>query len=147
SLLGIEKGNVGGAEINGQTTAEMLGLGKMVSQKKDSIGTIMSRREGLAGDTRRLVGLLPVEPGGKIVVGAHLFADGTALNFDNDQGWITSSCCSPHVGSMIGLGFLRNGNERLGDVVVASNPVERESVRLRVVSAHFIDPEGARLRG
>ncbi|MDW9701905.1 sarcosine oxidase subunit alpha family protein [Sinorhizobium meliloti] len=147
SALGIEKGQVGGGELNGQTTAEMLGLGKMVSQKKDSIGAIMSRREGLAGDTRRLVGLQPVEPGGKITVGSHLFAEGVAYNIDTDQGWITSACYSPHVGSMIGLGFLENGYGRLGDVIVAANPVEGETARLRVVSPHFVDPEGVRLRG
>lgn len=147
SVLGMEKGHVGGAQLNGQTTAEMLGLGKMVSQKKDSIGAVMSRREGLAGDTRRLVGLQPVEPGGKIVVGSHLFAEGAAFELDRDQGWVTSACYSPHVGSMIGLAFLKNGYERLGEVVVASNPVEGESARLRVVPTYFVDAEGERLRG
>ncbi|RWI34125.1 MAG: sarcosine oxidase subunit alpha family protein [Mesorhizobium sp.] len=147
SVLGMEKGHVGGAQLNGQTTAEMLGLGKMVSQKKDAIGAIMSRREGLAGNKRRLVGLQPVEPGGKIVVGSHLFAEGAALNHDTDQGWITSACYSPHVGSMIGLAFLENGYGRLGEVIVAANPVEGESARLRVVSSHFVDAEGVRLRG
>ncbi|RUU66099.1 hypothetical protein EOC99_07415, partial [Mesorhizobium sp. M7A.T.Ca.TU.009.01.1.1] len=61
-------------------------------------------------------------------------------------GWTTSACYSPHVGSMIGLGFLENGDERLGEVIVAANPLEGESSRLRVVPAHFVDPEGARLR-
>ncbi|SJM30304.1 sarcosine oxidase subunit alpha family protein [Mesorhizobium delmotii] len=146
SVLRVEKGHVGGAELNGQTTAAMLGLGKMVSQKKDSIGAIMSRREGLVADMRRLVGLQPVEHEGKVIAGSHLFAEGAAQNLDTDQGWITSACYSPHVGSMIGLGFLENGDERIGEVVVAANPVEGESERLRIVPAHFVDPEGARLR-
>lgn len=145
SVLRVEKGHVGGAELNGQTTAAMLGLGKMVSQKKDSIGAIMSRREGLASDMRRIVGLHPVDPAGKVVAGSHLFTEGAAQNLDTDQGWITSACYSPHVGSMIGLGFLENGDERIGEVIVAANPVEGESELLRIVPAHFVDPEGARL--
>ncbi|RUV68135.1 sarcosine oxidase subunit alpha family protein [Mesorhizobium sp. M5C.F.Cr.IN.023.01.1.1] len=145
-VLRIEKGHAAGPELNGQTTAAMVGLGSMVSQKKDSVGAVMSRREGLAGDRRRLVGLRPVDPAGKVVSGSHLFAEDAPQRLDTDQGWITSACYSPHVGSMIGFGFLENGDERLGEVIVAANPVEGESARLRVVSAHFIDPEGARLR-
>ncbi|ESY12727.1 MULTISPECIES: sarcosine oxidase subunit alpha family protein [unclassified Mesorhizobium] len=146
SVLRVEKGHVGGSELNGQSTAAMLGLGKMVSQKKDAIGAVMSRREGLAGDVRRIVGLQPVERAGKVVAGSHLFIQGATQNLDTDQGWITSACYSPHVGSMIGLGFLENGDQRIGEVIVAANPVEGESERLRIVPAHFLDPEGARLR-
>ncbi|RWI66751.1 sarcosine oxidase subunit alpha family protein [Mesorhizobium sp.] len=145
-VLRIEKGHAAGPELNGQATALMVGLGSMVSRKKDSVGAVMSRREGLAGDRRRLVGLRPVDPAGKMVSGSHLFAEGAPRKFDTDQGWITSACYSPHVGSMIGLGFLENGDERLGEVIVAANPLEGESARLRVVPAHFVDPEGARLR-
>ncbi|TIT62806.1 MAG: sarcosine oxidase subunit alpha family protein [Mesorhizobium sp.] len=145
-VLRIEKGHAAGPELNGQATALMVGLGSMVSQKKDSVGAVMSRREGLAGDRRRLVGLRPVDPAGNVVSGSHLFAEGAPRKFDTDQGWTTSACYSPHVGSMIGLGFLENGDERLGEVIVAANPLEGESSRLRVVPAHFVDPEGARLR-
>ncbi|MER9177455.1 sarcosine oxidase subunit alpha family protein [Mesorhizobium sp. M0955] len=145
-VLRIEKGHAAGPELNGQTTVAMVGLGSMVSQKKDSVGAVMSRREGLAGDRRRLVGLRPVDPAGKVDSGSHLFAEDAPQSLDTDQGWITSACYSPHVGSMIGLGFLENGDERLGEVIVAANPLERESERLRVVPAHFVDPEGARMR-
>ncbi|MER8524530.1 sarcosine oxidase subunit alpha family protein [Mesorhizobium sp. M1076] len=144
-LLRIEKGHAAGPELNGQTTAAMLGLGKMVSGKKDSIGAVMSRREGLAGEKRRLVGLRPVDPAGKVVSGSHLFAEDAPQSLATDQGWITSACYSPDVGSMIGLGFLEKGDERLGEVIEAANPLEGESTRLRVVPAHFVDPEGARL--
>ncbi|WP_027038923.1 sarcosine oxidase subunit alpha family protein [Mesorhizobium ciceri] len=145
-VLRIEKGHAAGAELNGQTTAAMIGLGSMVSQKKDSVGAVMSRRDGLASDKRRLVGLQPLDPAGKVVSGSHLFALDAPRSLDTDQGWITSACYSPHVGSMIGLGFLENGDERLGEVIVAANPLEGESAHLRVVPAHFVDPGGARLR-
>ena len=36
----IEKGHVAGNEINGQTTARDLGLGRMMSTKKDYIGRV-----------------------------------------------------------------------------------------------------------
>ncbi|RWI86575.1 MAG: sarcosine oxidase subunit alpha family protein [Mesorhizobium sp.] len=145
-VLRIEKGHAAGNELNGQTTAQMLGMGRMVSAKKDSIGAVMSRREGLLADTRVLVGLQPVDPSEPVVAGSHLFAEGATQETATDQGWITSACFSPHVGSSIGLGFLADGATRQGEVIVAANPIQRQSVRLRVVLPHFIDPEGERLR-
>ncbi|MEW9617863.1 sarcosine oxidase subunit alpha family protein [Shinella sp. S4-D37] len=145
-VMRIEKGHAAGNELNGQTTAQMLGMSRMVSAKKDAIGIVMMRRDGLVAETRSLVGLQPVDPAEPVVAGSHLFAADAAQNTGTDQGWITSACFSPHVGSAIGLGFLANGAERLGEVIVAANPLQGQSVRLRVVSPHFVDPEGERLR-
>jgi methylglutamate dehydrogenase subunit C len=145
-VMRIEKGHAAGAELNGQTTAQMLSLGRMVSQKKDSIGAVMSRREGLELDKRRLVGFRPLNPAEVIAPGSHLFAKGTERTMQSDQGWITSAAYSPHVGSSIGLGFLEEGDVRLGEVVIAANPLEGREVRVEVVSPHFVDPDGDRLR-
>ena len=146
SVMRIEKGHAAGNELNGQTTAQMLGMGRMVSTKKDSIGAVMSRREGLVADSRVLVGLQPVDPADPVVAGAHLFAEGAPPGTETDLGWISSACHSPHLQSGLGLGFLADGAARMGEVIVAANPLEGQSVRLRVVSPHFIDPDGGRLR-
>lgn len=145
-VMRIEKGHVAGNELNGQTTAQMLGLGRMVSAKKDAIGAVMSRREGLVAEARVLVGLQPVNPADPVVAGSHLFAQGVAQKTETDEGWITSACYSPHVGSSIGLGFLARGAERLGEVITAANPLQGQQIALRVVPAHFVDPDGGRLR-
>lgn len=145
-VLRIEKGHAAGNELNGQSTAQMLGMGRMVSAKKDAIGAVMSRREALVADTRRLVGLVPVDPAMPVTVGAHLFTAGAAQKTESDQGWITSACFSPHLGHAIGLGFLENGADRLGEVITAANPLEGQQIALRVVPPHFVDPEGGRLR-
>ena len=145
-VMRIEKGHAAGNEINGQTTAQMLGLARMVAKGKDAIGAVMSRREGLAGDSRVLVGLQPVDPAEPVVPGSHLFSPGAAQNTANDLGWVTSACHSPNLRSSIGLGFLAGGGERMGEEIIAANPLQNQSVRLRVVSQHFVDPEGGRLR-
>ena len=62
-VMRIEKGHVAGHELNGQTTARDLGLGKMMSTKKDYIGRVMAGRAG--ADRRRngqvVVGFKPVD--------------------------------------------------------------------------------------
>jgi sarcosine oxidase subunit alpha len=145
-VLRIEKGHPAGNELNGQTSAHMLGMGRMVSTAKDSIGAVLSRRAGLAGDPRVLVGLVPLDAADPVVTGSHLFTDGAAQSMDTDLGWITSACHSPHLRHAIGLGFLANGGARMGDVIMAANPVQGQSIRLRVVPPCFIDPDGGRMR-
>lgn len=145
-VLRIEKGHAAGAELNGQTTATMLGMARMVSAKKDSIGAIMSRRGALGADKRRLVGLKPVDARSGIPAGAHLFGENVARSLATDEGWVTSACYSPHLESHIALGYLENGDSRMGEVIVAANPLEGQDLRVEVVSAHFVDPEGGRLR-
>ncbi|RWB66289.1 sarcosine oxidase subunit alpha family protein [Mesorhizobium sp.] len=146
SVMRIEKGHAAGNELNGQTTAQMLGMGRMVSAKKDAMGIVMSRREGLLAETRVLVGLQPVDPADPVVAGSHLFAQGDKASTKADQGWISSACFSPHVGSSIGLGFLADGTKRFGEVIVAANPLQSQTVHLLVVPPCFIDVEGERLR-
>lgn len=118
----------------------------MVSTKKDAIGAVLSRREGMVAEKRVLVGLQPVDAKDPVVAGSHLFVEGAEQTTWSDQGWITSACFSPHVGSAIGLGYLEDGANRLGEVITAANPLQGQQIALRVVSAHFVDPQGERLR-
>ncbi|WP_413208050.1 sarcosine oxidase subunit alpha family protein [Rhodospirillum sp. A1_3_36] len=144
-VLRIEKGHAAGNELNGQTSADHLGMGRLVSSKKDAIGTVLSRRPGLAGeDGIRLVGLESLD--GPLTAGSHLFTEGDRAEATNDQGWVSSAAHSPHLGKSIALAFLKEGDKRLGDVITVANPLQGQSVRAKVVGPHFIDPEGERLR-
>ena len=109
----IEKGHVAGSELNGQTTARDLGLGKMVSAKKDFIGRVMAARPALTDPARpTLVGLRPVDRGERLRAGAHFIRDGAEATAENDQGYVTSVAFSPSLGHWIGLGLLARGPER-----------------------------------
>lgn len=146
-VMRIEKGHAAGNELNGTTTALNLGMGRMVSKKKDSIGSILSERPGLnAADALSLVGIKPINNTHKITAGGHLMNATKAVNAANDQGYVTSAAFSPSIGSMIGLAFLKNGHERTGEQMRLVSPVTDLTVEVEVVSAHFVDPEGERLR-
>jgi sarcosine oxidase subunit alpha len=64
----------------------------------------------------------------------------------NDQGWMTSVAYSPTLGTSIGLGFIKSGDTRIGEIVRAVSPVHDTEMDVEICSAHFIDPEGERLR-
>src|SRR5690606_8641239 len=70
NVLRIEKGFLTHAEIHGRVSADDVGLGGMVSAKKDCIGRAASQRPGLWGPEReQLVGLKAAAP---LSAGAHL---------------------------------------------------------------------------
>jgi sarcosine oxidase subunit alpha len=143
----IEKGHVTGNELNGTTTALNLGMGRMVSKAKDSIGSTQSERTGLnQPDAFKLVGLKPVNPEHKVPAGSHLMTKGTKVTASNDQGYVTSACYSPNLGYHIALGFLKSGDTRIGEVIRLVSPLTGVDHDVEVVSAHFVDPEGDRLR-
>ena len=148
SVLRIEKGHPAGGELNGQTTGRDLGMGKMMSTKKDYIGRGMAGRPALlAADRPALVGLRPIDPAQRVRGGAHILPVGSANTVEHDQGWVSSAAYSPAVRSWIALGFVRGGAARLGERLRAYDPVRGGDTEVEVVAPCFLDPEGVRLRG
>jgi heterotetrameric sarcosine oxidase alpha subunit len=147
SVLRIEKGHVAGNELNGQTVASDLGLGRMMSTKKDFIGRIMAMRPALLDPKRpALVGLRPVDPATRFRAGAHLVPLGVTPSPQNDEGYVTSTAFSPSLGYGIGLGLLAGAAERIGERIRAFDPIRSADTEVEVVSPVFIDPEGVRVR-
>jgi sarcosine oxidase subunit alpha len=147
-VLRIEKGHVAGNEINGQTTAGDLGLGRMLSGRKDYIGRVLAQREGLLAPERpALVGLRPLAPSQRLRAGAHFLAEGAEPVAANDQGYMTSVAFSPTLGTWIGLGLLAGGSARRGERVRAWDGVRGGDVAVEVCDPVFVDPAGERLRG
>ena len=145
--LRIEKGHVAGSELNGQTTAHDLGLKRMVSTAKDFIGRVMAARAALtSADRPRFVGFKPADASQRLRAGAHFVGVGKEARSEHDEGHMTSAAYSPHLKSWIGLGLLKRGPERIGERVVAVDPVRHESVEVEICNPVFIDPEGERLR-
>ncbi|MGC6527712.1 MAG: sarcosine oxidase subunit alpha family protein [Paracoccaceae bacterium] len=147
-VMRIEKGHAAGNELNGQTTAANLGLGGFVSAKKDCIGKTLSQRPEMnPEDDIRLVGFKPVNTQDALLAGSHFITKGERENMANDQGWMSSVAYSPSLGHSIGLGFIKNGQSRMGEIVKVVNPARGVNVEAEIVSPHFYDPEGGLQRG
>ncbi|WP_282064643.1 sarcosine oxidase subunit alpha family protein [Aliiroseovarius marinus] len=146
-VMRIEKGHAAGNELNGTTTALNLGLGRMVSTKKDCIGNVLSRRDGMnAKDALNLVGLRPVDASKPVPAGGHLMTTSGPVDAAHDQGYVTSAAYSPILESSIGLGFVKSGFDRMGEQLRLVNPLEGQEILVEIVSPHFVDPEGEKLR-
>jgi sarcosine oxidase subunit alpha len=147
-VMRVEKGHVAGNEINGQTTARDLGLGRMMSSRKDFVGRLMAQRKALMeADRPSLVGFRPVNTAERLRAGAHFIAIGRAANLENDEGYMTSVAYSPSLRHWIGLGLLKDGPARIGERIRAVDPVRNGDVEVEICSPVFLDPEGVRLHG
>ena len=143
--LRVEKGHVTGAELDGRTTVEDVGLGKMASNKKSYIGSAMRKRGVLSsGDREILVGLFPVNKKETFDAGTIICEKNNIKGFG--IGRVTSVTHSPELGHWIGLGFVKGGLEKWKNkTVIGSDPVRNKQMEIQVVSPHMIDPEGKRM--
>jgi sarcosine oxidase subunit alpha len=143
--LRVEKGHVGGPELDGRATLDDLGLGRMASTRKPFVGSALRMRPDLQRKDRpQIVGLVPVVPGETFKGGSILCEPGDEAG--HGSGWVTSVTESPSLGHWVGLGFVRGGLDAWqGRELVAADPIRDRSTRVKVVAPHFLDPEGARL--
>ncbi|MFU8882793.1 MAG: sarcosine oxidase subunit alpha family protein [Rhodobacterales bacterium] len=148
NVLRIEKGFITHAEIHGRTTAYDIGMARMISAKKDCIGKAAAARPGLVDPGREhLVGLKPVGAVKQLTAGAHLFERDAAAIRENAQGYVTSVGFSPTLESFLGLGFLKQGRARHGEVIRMVDHLRGVETLCEVCDPVFLDPEGGRARG
>jgi sarcosine oxidase subunit alpha len=147
STLRIEKGHiVVGPEADGRTTADDLGLGKLVSAKKWCVGKPMLARPAFRERGRwQLVGLTALD-GATMPRAAKIVADPDAPAPNPMLGHVTSWCYSPNLAKWIALALVADGRERHGQVLWAVSPLADARVRVEIGPPVFIDPEGTRLR-
>ena len=143
--LRIEKGHVAGLELDHRNTLDDLGLGKMAAKEKPFIGKELRLREEYQKPERwSLVGLESLEPDKKLRGGSILFAASDEIK-GHGRGYITSVTWSTELNKFIALGLFDGGLKHEGEEIIAAFPLKNEQVRLKLVSPHFIDKEGARL--
>jgi sarcosine oxidase, subunit alpha len=148
STLRIEKGHVVvGAEADGRTTADDLGMGVLVSAAKTCIGMPLLERPALkAADRWQLVGLTTLD-GAVMPRAAKIVADPDHALPNPMLGHVTSWCWSPNLAAWIALAIVAAGRARHGETLWAVSPLADARVRVKVGPPCFIDPSGERLRG
>jgi sarcosine oxidase subunit alpha len=133
--------------LNGTTTAADLGLGRLLSTKKDFVGRLLAGRPGLNEPDRPvLVGVAPLNRTTRLYAGAHFLNAGAPATLECDQGFLSSVAYSPSLDSWIGLGFLSNGAARHGERIRCHDPIRSGDAEVTVMSPCFYDPDGGRLK-
>ncbi|MEP1520828.1 sarcosine oxidase subunit alpha family protein [Ascidiaceihabitans sp.] len=148
NVLRIEKGFITHAEIHGRVTAFDIGMGRMVSAKKECLGKVMAHREGLLDEDReQMMGFKPVGAVKQLTAGAHLYEEDVEPIAPNGLGYLTSVAFSPTMGHYLALGFVRGGALRKGDRLKMVDAVRGIETVVEVCHPVFFDQEGERARG
>jgi sarcosine oxidase subunit alpha len=148
-VLRAEKGYpIIGQETDGTVTPQDLGLGALVSTKKDFIGRRSQRRpDSLRPDRKQLVGLLPVDRDELLPEGAQLVApDADLASVPVPMlGHVTSSYRSAALGRTFALALVKAGRDRIGERV--SVPLADRVVDATIAGSVLFDPENRRRDG
>ena len=144
NTLRIEKGHVTGAELNGNTSADDLGMQRMLKKHGDFIGRALSQRSGLTAPERlQLVGVRPRARAQRLRNGLQLVAPQARTT---TLGYVTSSTPSVESDGWVGLALVAGGRQRLGQRLIGTSPVHDETIEVEIVSPHMLDPENLRVR-
>jgi len=147
STLRIEMGHVAGSELDGRTIPYDNSLEGLVSKKKDFIGKrSLNRTAFIAEDRQKVVGVVPLDKKTSIPEGSHLVKDANAKLPNPKLGHISASCWSVEFNNPFSLAILHDGKNMIGQKLFALSPLKNKSIPVEIVSSHYVDPKGERVR-
>ncbi len=147
STLRIEMGHVAGPELDGRTIPYDVSLEGLVSKKKDFIGKRSLAKEAFnQADRQKIVGLVPLDRKSSIPEGSHLVENKNAKLPNPKLGHVSSSCWSVENNNPFSLAILKDGKNMIGKKLFAVSPLKNTSIEVEVMSSHYVDHEGKRVR-
>jgi len=147
STLRIEMGHVAGSELDGRTIPYDNSLEGLLSKKKDFIGKrSLNRAAFIAEDRQKVVGVVPLDKKTSIPEGSHLVKDANAKLPNPKLGHVSASCWSVEHNNPFSLAILHDGKNMIGQKLFALSPLKNKSIPVEIVSSHYVDPKGERVR-
>jgi glycine cleavage system aminomethyltransferase T len=147
STLRIEMGHVAGSELDGRTIPYDNSLEGLVSKKKDFIGKrSLNRKAFVAEDRQKVVGVVPLDKKTNIPEGSHLVKDANAALPNPKLGYISASCWSVEHDNPFSLAILKDGKNMIGQKLFVMSPLKNIIIPVEIVSSHYVDPKGERVR-
>jgi sarcosine oxidase subunit alpha len=147
STLRIEMGHVAGSEIDGRVIPSDLLLDGMLSKKIDFIGKrSLNRAAFLNPEREKIVGVVPLDKKTMIPEGSYLVTDSEAHLPNPKLGYISASCWSVEYNNPFSLAILKDGKKKIGEKLYAFSPLKKKIIPVKIVSSHYVDPKGERVR-
>ena len=147
STLRIEMGHVAGSELDGRTIPHDASLEGLVSKKKDFIGKrSLSRSAFTKPDREKIVGVVPLDKTTSIPEGSYIVKDPKAKLPNPKLGHVSASCWSVEYDNPFSLAIIKDGKNMIGQKLFAMSPLKNKTIAVEIVSSHYVDPEGKRVR-
>jgi sarcosine oxidase subunit alpha len=147
STLRIEMGHVAGSELDGRTIPYDNSLEGLVSKKKDFIGKrSLKRKAFVVEDRQKVVGVVPIDKKTSIPEGSYLVKNENEKLPNPKLGYVSASCWSVEYDNPFSLAILKDGKNMIGKRLYALSPLKEKSIPVEIVSSHYVDPKGERVR-
>ena len=147
STLRIEMGHVAGSELDGRTIPYDNSLDGLVSKKKDFIGKrSLGKSAFVAEDREKIVGVVPLDKKTSIPEGSYIVKDPKAVLPNPKLGHVSASCWSVEYDNPFSLAIIKDGKNMIGEKLYAMSPLKNKTIPVEIVSSHYVDPEGKRVR-
>ncbi len=147
STLRIEMGHVAGSELDGRTIPYDNSLEGLVSKKKDFIGKrSLSKTAYVASDRQKVVGVVPLDKKTSIPEGSYIVKDAKAKLPNPKLGHVSASCWSVEYDNPFSLAIIKDGKNMIGQKLFAMSPLKNKTIPVEIVSSHYVDPKGERVR-
>ena len=72
--------------------------------------------------------------------------DSKATLQNEKLGHISASCWSVEYNNPFSLSILKEGKKRIGEKLYALSPLKNKIIAVEIVSSHYVDPKGERVR-
>ncbi len=147
STLRIEMGHVAGSELDGRTIPYDNSLDGLVSKKKDFIGKrSLNKTAYVAPDRQKVVGVVPLDKKTSIPEGSYIVRDAKAKLPNPKLGHVSASCWSVEYDNPFSLAIIKDGKNMIGQKLFAMSPLKNKIIPVEIVSSHYVDPKGERVR-
>ncbi len=147
STLRIEMGHVAGSELDGRTIPYDNSLEGLVSKKKDFIGKrSLIKKAFTASDRQKIVGVVPLDKKTSIPEGSFIVKDAKAKLPNPKLGHVSASCWSVEYDNPFSLAIIKDGKNMIGQKLYALSPLKNKTIPVEIVSSHYVDPKGERVR-
>ncbi len=147
STLRIEMGHVAGSELDGRTTPYDNSLEGLLSKKKDFIGKRSLQKEAfIASKREKIVGVVPLDKKTSIPEGSYIVRDANSKLPIPKLGHVSASCWSVEYDNPFSLAIIKDGKNMIGQKLFALSPLKNKSIPVEIVSSHYVDPKGERVR-
>jgi sarcosine oxidase subunit alpha len=147
STLRIEMGHVAGSELDGRTIPYDNSLEGLVSKKKDFIGKrSLGKIAFVAPDRQKVVGVVPLDKKTSIPEGSYIVKEPNAKLPNPKLGHVSASCWSVEYDNPFSLAIIKDGKNMIGKKLFALSPLKNKSIPVEIVSSHYVDPKGERVR-
>ena len=90
--------------------------------------------------------MIPIDKKTMIPEGSHLVSDGNATLPHPKLGHVSASCWSVEYNNPFSLAILKDGKNKIGKKLYAVSPLKNKNIPVEIISSHYVDPKGERVR-